>query len=240
MGVIDKFLNAIRLNDDYDDDEDFLDDEDGSDEDLDEWQEKTKKKRFFSRFSQDEEDDLDDLDDVPQKVTKSEKSSGDRKTASISRNRTSSRKSADRYGSSYSADTARPVSYSGRTSSREERSASQEARKKQQKVTQIRRKNAGSSMEVNVIRPSSMEDTSAIADTLLQNCTVVLNLEGLDVDIAQRVIDFTCGVCYSLRGNLQKISSYIFILTPENVEISGDYQSILTGAFDLAPMRSTI
>ena len=93
-------------------------------------------------------------------------------------------------------------------------------------------------MEVNVIRPSSMEDTRDIADTLLENCTVVLNLEGLDVDIAQRVIDFTCGVCYSLSGNLQKVSSYIFILTPENVELSGDFQSILSGAFDLTPMRS--
>jgi cell division inhibitor SepF len=84
-----------------------------------------------------------------------------------------------------------------------------------------------------------MEDTRDIADTLMENCTVVLNLEGLDVDIAQRVIDFTCGVCYSLHGNLQKVSSYIFILTPENVELSGDFQSILSGAFDLTPMRSS-
>lgn len=92
-------------------------------------------------------------------------------------------------------------------------------------------------MEVNVIRPSSMEDTREIADTLMQDCTVVLNLEGLDVDIAQRVIDFTCGVCYSLNGNLQKISSYIFILTPANVDISGDFQSILNGAFDIPSMK---
>ena len=83
-----------------------------------------------------------------------------------------------------------------------------------------------------------MEDTRDIADTLMNNFTVVLNLEGLDVDIAQRVIDFTCGVCYSLNGNLQKVSSYIFILTPSNVDISGDFQSILNGAFDIPSMSS--
>ena len=93
-------------------------------------------------------------------------------------------------------------------------------------------------MEVNVIRPTSMEDTREIADTLLESCTVVLNLEGLDVDIAQRIIDFTCGACYSLNGSLQKISSYIFILTPVDVDISGDFQEILNGAFDIPSMRN--
>ena len=40
-------------------------------------------------------------------------------------------------------------------------------------------------MEVCVIKPASMEDTREIADTLLAGCTVVLNLEGIDVDIFQ-------------------------------------------------------
>lgn len=92
---------------------------------------------------------------------------------------------------------------------------------------------------VSVIRPASMEDTPEIADCMMDNCTVVLNLEGLDVDMAQRVIDFTCGVCYSLNGSLQKVSSYIFILTPAGVDISGDFQSILSGAFEMSAMRST-
>ena len=35
-------------------------------------------------------------------------------------------------------------------------------------------------MEVCVIKPRSMEDTREITDTLLANCTVVLNMEGLD------------------------------------------------------------
>lgn len=88
-------------------------------------------------------------------------------------------------------------------------------------------------MEVCVIKPASMEDTREIADTLLAGCTVVLNLEGIDVDIAQRIIDFCCGACYCMSGSLQKVSSYIFILTPSSVEISGDIQDILSGAFDL-------
>ena len=82
-------------------------------------------------------------------------------------------------------------------------------------------------MEVIVIRPTTMEDTREIADTLMDKCTVVLNLEGLDVYLAQRIIDYTCGTCVAIDGNLRKISSYIFIVTPKSVDISGDLQDLL-------------
>ena len=87
-------------------------------------------------------------------------------------------------------------------------------------------------MEVCVIKPTSIEDAREITETLLQNRTVVLNLEGLDVDIAQRIIDFTSGSCFAIDGNLQKISHYIFIITPASVDVSGDFQDLFGGAFN--------
>lgn len=87
-------------------------------------------------------------------------------------------------------------------------------------------------MEVCVIKPTSVEDAREITETLLANRTVVLNLEGIDVDIAQRIIDFTSGSCFAINGNLQKISRYIFIITPASVDISGDFQDIIGGGFD--------
>ncbi len=102
------------------------------------------------------------------------------------------------------------------------------------KVTPMRQtKKTGNGMEVCVIKPTSIEDAREITETLLTNRTVVLNLEGLDVDIAQRIIDFTSGSCFAISGNLQKISHYIFIITPAIVDISGDFQEILSGSFDV-------
>lgn len=95
------------------------------------------------------------------------------------------------------------------------------------------RKMPGTGMEVCVIKPTTVEDAREITETLLANRTVVLNLEGLDVDIAQRIIDFTSGSCFAISGNLQKISHYIFIITPASVDISGDFQEILSGSFDV-------
>lgn len=105
------------------------------------------------------------------------------------------------------------------------------------KITQMRqtsskRMSAGTGMEVCVMKPTSIEDAREITDTLLSNRTVVLNLEGIDVDVAQRIIDFTSGSCYAIGGNLQKISHYIFIITPASVDVSGDFQEIFGGTFD--------
>ncbi len=86
--------------------------------------------------------------------------------------------------------------------------------------------NLGSGLEVCVIKPVSIEEARNVTETLLQDRAVVLNLEGLEVDVAQRIIDFTSGSCYAISGNLQKISNYIFIITPKTVEISGDFQDI--------------
>lgn len=110
-------------------------------------------------------------------------------------------------------------------------------RQPQSKITPIkqssRRVMNGNGMEVCVIKPTSVEDAREITETLLANRTVVLNLEGLDVDIAQRIIDFTSGSCFAISGNLQKISHYIFIITPASVDISGDFQDIFSDSFDL-------
>ncbi len=97
-------------------------------------------------------------------------------------------------------------------------------------IVPLPRKMPGTGMEVCVIKPTSVEDAREITETLLANRTVVLNLEGLDVDIAQRIIDFTSGSCFAISGNLQKISHYIFIITPASVDISGDFQDIFGGA----------
>ena len=92
------------------------------------------------------------------------------------------------------------------------------------KVVSMRR-----GMEVSLIKPTSIDDAKEICDYLLAGKAVVLNMEGIHTEVAQRIIDFTSGATYSMNGNLQKISNYIFIATPQTVELSGDFQDLLSG-----------
>ena len=83
------------------------------------------------------------------------------------------------------------------------------------------------SMEVCVIKPTTIEEEYEITDTLLNGRTVIINMEGLNIEIAQRIIDFISGSVYAMNGNLQKISNYIFLATPNGVDISGDIQNLV-------------
>ncbi len=193
MSVFDKFLNAMKLNDeDGFDDDDYLDDE--ADEDY----EESRPRRRYIKPRDEEEDVFEDNAErtAASAETKSSASSKNKQPAPVA-----------------------TASVKAKTSS---------------KISPMRpRKSSAPGMEVCVIKPHSMEDAREITETLLANCTVVLNMEGLDLEIAQRIIDFASGSCYAIDGNLQKISNYIFIITPSSVDISGDFQEILTGAFDV-------
>ena len=101
------------------------------------------------------------------------------------------------------------------------------------RITPMRSKKGSNGMEVCVFKPTQFDESREITDTLLSNCTVVLNFEGLDVEVAQRIIDYTSGSCYAIGGNLRKVSNYIFIVTPRNVDLAGDFQEIVAGAFDV-------
>ena len=105
------------------------------------------------------------------------------------------------------------------------------------KVTPMRSAKRGAAMEVCVIKPSVVDEAREITETLLSGRTVILNLEGLDLEIAQRIIDFTSGATFAIDGNLQKISTYIFLVTPANVDISGDLQDLLNTSFDVPSIK---
>ena len=77
-------------------------------------------------------------------------------------------------------------------------------------------------MQVSIIKPTTFEDSQEICNMLLSGRPVVVNLEGFDPDDAQRIMDFISGCIYAINGKYHQISKYIFIFSPENVDISGD------------------
>lgn len=83
-----------------------------------------------------------------------------------------------------------------------------------------------SNMEVCLVYPKTEDDKREIADTLLDGKSVVINMEGLEVDKAQSFVDFTSGTCYAIGGDLKQIAKYIFIATPKTVELVGEFMDM--------------
>ncbi len=88
-------------------------------------------------------------------------------------------------------------------------------------------------LQVVLVKPDKFEDARAIADHLNEKRTVVLNLEAASKDVARRLIDLLNGVAYANGGQLKKVSTNTYIITPYNVNVSGDLLDELesTGVF---------
>lgn len=80
---------------------------------------------------------------------------------------------------------------------------------------------------VKVVRAQEFEEVRAMIDLLKENKIVVINLEGVVLDVAQRIIDCISGASYALDGKLEGVNDNIFILAPRDVEITGDLKNRL-------------
>lgn len=110
---------------------------------------------------------------------------------------------------------------------RKERTQRAERSTASNRVVPLRSASAASSrvLEVSIMKPTRFDDSQDICDMLVNERATVVNLEGIDLALAQRIMDFISGSVYALNGKIHQISSLIFIVSPENVDISGDYLS---------------
>ena len=82
---------------------------------------------------------------------------------------------------------------------------------------------ATAQLQVVLFKPERFgEETCAIADELLKMHTVVLNLENTNKDVSRRIIDFLSGVAYANGGKIKRVATSTFIITPYNVDLTGD------------------
>ncbi len=82
--------------------------------------------------------------------------------------------------------------------------------------------NHNSEVRVVVTQPQNVNDAREMCDHLRSNKPIIINLEDLEKETAQRIVDFMSGCVYALDGDFQKVSSYIFLATPQGIDITGD------------------
>ena len=93
------------------------------------------------------------------------------------------------------------------------------------KVTSIgsnkKKQISGSQYELELIKPTSMEDAKNVTNSLLDGKAVILNLSFCAPDLARDVLNFSFGSAYALNGQAKPITNSIYVLVPEGVDISG-------------------
>lgn len=126
----------------------------------------------------------------------------------------------DPEGDAYLDDTDEEIFAGGQNSAAPaQESYAQPEAKQRNKVVNI---NATTQLQVVLVKPERFDDASPIADQLNERHTVVLNLESTSKEVSRRLIDFLSGVAYANNGQIKRVATSTFIITPYNVDIMGD------------------
>ena len=74
--------------------------------------------------------------------------------------------------------------------------------------------------EVSLFAPRAFADVTEIADALRARQVVIINLQGVDRGLLQRVVDFSSGVAYTLDGKIQKLADAMYLIVPPGTPVN--------------------
>jgi len=76
--------------------------------------------------------------------------------------------------------------------------------------------------EILTVHPKQYRDAQVIAENFREGIPVIINLSQMSDADARRLIDFASGLSLGLYGRIERVTSKVFLLSPENVAVSGD------------------
>jgi cell division inhibitor SepF len=76
--------------------------------------------------------------------------------------------------------------------------------------------------EILTVHPRQYRDAQAIAESFREGIPVIINLSQMSDSDARRLVDFASGLSMGLYGRIERVTSKVFLLSPENVAVSGD------------------
>lgn len=101
------------------------------------------------------------------------------------------------------------------------------------KIVPMRSSSSSRGMEVCVSKPVDFNTCQEISDIILSGRAAIINFDAVTTQEAQRIIDFVSGACYAINGSAKQISDSIVIVTPEDIDITGDLQEMASSGVDV-------
>lgn len=87
----------------------------------------------------------------------------------------------------------------------------------------------GSGRKMVVVKPDRFEQVEEIGKKLQEGCTVIVNLEVANKDIARRIVDFLSGCAYALNGGIEKAATLTYVVTPRGVDVVNEINAAENG-----------
>lgn len=105
------------------------------------------------------------------------------------------------------------------------------------KPTPARQPAAQAMNEILTVHPTEYREAAVIAESFREGVPVILNLSRMNDADAKRIIDFASGLSMGLRGRIERVTTKVFLLSPEHVAVSTDEAQARneSGSFFVSP-----
>jgi cell division inhibitor SepF len=76
--------------------------------------------------------------------------------------------------------------------------------------------------EILTVHPRTYNEARTIGEHFRDGVPVIINLTEMDDSDAKRLVDFCAGLIFGLRGSIERVTSKVFLLSPEHITVSGE------------------
>jgi cell division inhibitor SepF len=83
-------------------------------------------------------------------------------------------------------------------------------------------RSGGELSRITTIHPRTYNEAKTIGEHFREGTPVIMNLSDMNDADAKRLVDFGAGLVFGLRGSIERVTSKVFLLSPEHVEVSGE------------------
>ena len=81
------------------------------------------------------------------------------------------------------------------------------------------------------VHPRTYNEARTIGEHFRDGVPVIMNLSEMEDVDAKRLVDFAAGLIFGLRGTIERVTSKVFLLSPQNVTVAAEDKERLAGGF---------
>lgn len=99
-------------------------------------------------------------------------------------------------------------------------------------LTPVAEKEVADLSRIVSVRPRSYNEARVIGENFRDGIPVIMNLSDMEDGEDKRLVDFAAGLIFGLKGNIERVSSKVFLLCPHNLVVGPeDKERIASGGF---------
>jgi cell division inhibitor SepF len=81
------------------------------------------------------------------------------------------------------------------------------------------------------VHPRTYNEARTIGEHFRDGVPVIMNLSEMEDVDAKRLVDFAAGLIFGLRGTIERVTSKVFLLSPQNVNVTAEDKERIAGGF---------